>query len=171
MAKSLLCAGTTWPGVFTAEDQRAWTICVHAGMWMLIAWDVLGYRVVDCEPFSWAVLIRAFVVLLRRHDVDMAGLLVEQVPYAYWMCYVPLLPRDLDYPEVLALRAPLPTLVQNNEQDSLFTMPEMERADKMMAKVFQKAGATDRYRCSSLPAPTSSTLKCKRKPSPGSTAG
>ena len=23
MAKSLFCAGTTWPGVFTAEDQRA----------------------------------------------------------------------------------------------------------------------------------------------------
>src|SRR5262249_959193 len=23
MAKSLFCAGTTWPGVFTAEDERA----------------------------------------------------------------------------------------------------------------------------------------------------
>ena len=23
MSKSLFCAGTTWPGVFTAEDQRA----------------------------------------------------------------------------------------------------------------------------------------------------
>jgi hypothetical protein len=28
-----------------------------------------------------------------------------------WMCYVPGLPRDLDYPEVLAISAPNPVLV------------------------------------------------------------
>ena len=45
-----------------------------------------------------------------------------------WMIYIPLLPRELDYPEILGLRVPLPTLVQNNIDDELFTMPEMQRA-------------------------------------------
>ena len=31
-----------------------------------------------------------------------------------WMIYIPGLPRDLDYPEILGLRVPLPTLVQND---------------------------------------------------------
>ncbi len=64
-----------------------------------------------------------------------------------WMVYVPLLPRDLDYPEILGLRVPLPTLVQNDIHDQLFTLPEMERADAILREVYEKAGAADRYRC------------------------
>jgi hypothetical protein len=36
-----------------------------------------------------------------------------------WMTYVPLLPRDLDFPEILALRAPAPTMVPNCREDPL----------------------------------------------------
>jgi hypothetical protein len=68
-----------------------------------------------------------------------------------WMCYVPLLPQELDYPEILALRAPLPTLVQSNTEDPLFTLPEMKRADTIMSEVYTKAGAEDRYRFSFYP--------------------
>ncbi|MBY0374685.1 MAG: hypothetical protein K2Q23_11865, partial [Bryobacteraceae bacterium] len=63
-----------------------------------------------------------------------------------WMCYVPGLPRELDYPEVLGLNVPSPVLVQNNRQDALFTMPEMERADRILAEVYKKAGASERYK-------------------------
>ena len=69
------------------------------------------------------------------------------------MTYVPLLPRDLDFPEILGLRVPLPTMVLNDIEDQLFTMPEMERADNMLKAVFEKAGAADRYRCSFYPGP------------------
>ena len=65
-----------------------------------------------------------------------------------WMCYVPLLPSELDYPEILGLRVPLPTLVLNNTEDPLFTLPEMERADAILGSVYRKAGAPDSYRCS-----------------------
>ena len=41
-----------------------------------------------------------------------------------WMVYIPGLPLDLDYPEVLGLRVPLATLVQNNLEDQLFTVAE-----------------------------------------------
>ena len=61
------------------------------------------------------------------------------------MVYPPGLPRDLDYPEILALAAPAPTLVLSNSGDALFTLPEMERAHRMLAAVYRKAGAEDRH--------------------------
>ena len=62
-----------------------------------------------------------------------------------WMVYAPLLPNELEYPEILGLRAPLPTLVQMNRQDRLFTFAETERADAILRDVFERAGAPDRY--------------------------
>ena len=40
------------------------------------------------------------------------------------MTYVPLLPRDLDFPEILAVRLPMATMVLNCTEDPLFTLPE-----------------------------------------------
>ena len=70
-----------------------------------------------------------------------------------WMIYIPGLPNDLDYPEILGLRAPLPTLVLNDTEDELFTLGEMRRADLMLNEVFTKAGAADRYKASYYPGP------------------
>jgi predicted esterase len=68
-----------------------------------------------------------------------------------WMVYTPLLPRDLDYCEILGLRVPMPTLVLNNNEDHLFSLPEMRRADEMLRQVYARAGASERYRCSYYP--------------------
>jgi hypothetical protein len=68
-----------------------------------------------------------------------------------WMIYIPGLPNDLDYPEILGLRAPRPTLVQSDTEDQLFTLPEMKRADQILAEVFAKAGGADHYRTSFYP--------------------
>ena len=62
------------------------------------------------------------------------------------MTYVPLLPKDLDFPEILGLRAPAATMVQNCNEDSLYTLSEMHRADTMLKEVFERAGANDMYR-------------------------
>ena len=62
-----------------------------------------------------------------------------------WMTYIPLLPRFLDFPEVLGLRVPLPTMVMNDNEDQLYTLPEMTRAHEILQEVYLKAGAKDRY--------------------------
>ena len=62
------------------------------------------------------------------------------------MTYIPGLPGDLDYPEILGLDAPHPILVLNNREDQLFTVPEMERADQILNEMYRKAGAPDHYR-------------------------
>jgi hypothetical protein len=76
-----------------------------------------------------------------------------------WMIYIPALPLDLDYPEILGLTVPNPVLVLNNREDQLFTLPEMQRADTILKDVYDKAKAADRYRASFYPGPHKFDLK------------
>ena len=154
MAKSLFCAGTTWPGVFFSEDK--------------IALDVLCARSdVDAGRIGWCGLSGG-----GMRTVFMAGLderIRCAVPVGFmttwkdfllyksfthtWMVYVPLLPNELDFPEIIGLRAPLPTLVLNDIDDDLYTVPEMRRADAILREVYVKAGAESNYRCTFHPGP------------------
>jgi len=79
--------------------------------------------------------------------------LLNKSPTHTWMVYVPLLPNELDFPEILALRTPLPTLVLNDQDDELYTVAEMKRADKMLNEIYQKAGAANNYKCLFYPGP------------------
>ncbi len=154
VAKSLFCAGTSWPGVFTAEDDRALDYLASRA-------DVDADRL-GCGGLSGGGLRTVF--LAGRDDrikcaccvgmmTTWRDLLLHKTHTHTWMCYVPGLPGDLDYPEILGLRVPLPTLVQNDEGDGLFTLDGMKAANKILAEVYAKAGAADRYRGSFYPGP------------------
>ncbi|MCC6510743.1 MAG: hypothetical protein IT423_16685 [Pirellulaceae bacterium] len=154
MAKSLLCAGTTWPGVFTSEDQRA--------LDYLCSRDDVDDQRVGCAGLSGGGLRTVYLGGLddRIRCACCVGMMSTWRDYLLhkchthtWMIYIPSLPRDLDYPEILGLRAPLPTLVLNNTHDQLFTVPEMERADNILKEVFTKANSVEKYRCSFHPGP------------------
>src|SRR5947209_2894953 len=147
IAKSLFSAGMTWPGVFVFDDQRAVDYLASRP-------DVDATRI-GCGGLSGGGLR---TVMLTGADERIrcsccVGMMTTWRDYLLnkcythtWMVYVPGLPRDLDYPEVLGLATPSPVLVLNNRQDQLFTMPEMERADRILTEVYHKAGAPDRYR-------------------------
>jgi dienelactone hydrolase len=154
MSKSLLCAGTTWPGVFTAEDQRAL--------------DYLGSRPevdpgrLGCAGLSGGGLRTCYLAGLddRIRCACCVGMMTTWRDYLLnkcythtWMIYIPGLASDLDYPEILGLRVPLPTMVLNDTEDQLFTLPEMRRADRILSEVYAKAGASDHYQCSFYPGP------------------
>ncbi len=163
-AKSLFCAGTTWPGVFTAEDQRALDyLCQRP--------DVDAERV-GCAGLSGGGLRTTYLGGLdhRIRCACCVGMMTTWRDYLLhkchthtWMIYIPGIPLDLDYPEILGLRVPLPTLVLNNEQDSLFTMPEMQRADQIMAEVYRKGDAVNNYQCSFYPGPHKFDLPMQRE--------
>jgi hypothetical protein len=42
------------------------------------------------------------------------------------------LPRYMDYPDILAMRVPLPSLVQSTRHDPLFTQSEVHRAESVL---------------------------------------
>lgn len=148
MAKSLFSAGTTWPGVFATEDRVALDVlCARP--------DVDPERV-GCGGLSGGGLRTVFLAGLdeRIRCAVCVGMMTTWRDYLLskswthtWMCYVPLLPRDLDYPEILGLRAPLPTMVINTRDDPFFTRSEMERADRMLAAVYAASGHGENYRC------------------------
>jgi dienelactone hydrolase len=149
VAKSLFCAGTTWPGIFTAEDQRALDyLCSRP--------DVDRQRV-GCCGLSGGGMRTTYLTGLdnRIACACVAGMMTTWRDYLLnkcythtWMIYIPGLARDLDYPEIVGLAAPKPVLVLNCNQDSLFTLPEMQRADRILTEVYAKAGGSDRYRAS-----------------------
>lgn len=152
MAKSLFSAGTTWPGVFMAEDR--------------IALDILSSRKdvikdkIGCGGLSGGGMRTVFTGGLdsRIKCAVCVGFMTTWRDFVLsksfthtWMTYVPILPNELDFPEILGLRAPLPTMVLNDIDDDLYTMPEMKAADSILKEIFTKAGAADRYKCSFYP--------------------
>jgi len=154
MAKSLFCAGTTWPGVFLAEDQRALDV--------LCARNDVDKARIGCGGLSGGGMRTVFMAGLDERIkcavcvgfmTTWKDLILHKSFTHTWMTYVPVLPNELDFPEILGLRAPLPTLVLNDTDDPLYTVPEMEQADKILKEVYQKANAGDRYKASFYPGP------------------
>lgn len=154
MAKSLFSAGTTWPGVFFAEDRIALDIlCARP--------DVDAARI-GCGGLSGGGMRTVFMggIDERIKCAVCVGFMTTWKDFVVdksfthtWMTYVPVLPNELDFPEILGLRVPLPTLVLNDEQDQLYTLTEMKKADAILRDVYKKAKADDHYACSYYPGP------------------
>ncbi|MEX1063047.1 MAG: hypothetical protein WEC12_05540, partial [Balneolaceae bacterium] len=154
MAKSLFSAGTTWPGVFFGEDRIALDVLYaredidrdNIGCGGLSGGGIRTVVMGGLDPRIKCAVCMCFMTTWK--DMVMYKSFTHT-----WMAFVPLLPNELEYTEILGLRAPLPTLVLNAEDDPLFTLSEMERADGIMKDVYRLAGAEDQYRCSFHPGP------------------
>lgn len=149
MSKSLFSAGTTWPGVFLVEDQVALDILAarkevdpnRLGCGGLSGGGLRTVYLAGLDPRIKCAVCVGFMTTWK-------DLILNKSLNHTWMTYTPLLPKYLDFPEILGLRAPLPTLVLNNNQDELYTLPEMKQADVILTEVFKKAGAPDKYKAS-----------------------
>lgn len=154
MSKSLLSAGTTWPGVFFAEDRKALDI--------LCARNDVDANKIGCAGLSGGGMRTVFMAgqddrikccVCVGFITTWKDFILSKSYTHTWMTYVPLLPNELDFPEILGLRVPLPTMVLNDEQDDLYTLDEMKAADKILFDVYTKANAADKYKCSFYPGP------------------
>lgn len=152
MAKSLFCAGTTWPGVMLAEDQRALDVLCDRS-------DVDETRI-GCGGLSGGGLRTVYLGGMdsRITCAVCAGMMTTWKDYMLntanqhtWMMFPPLLAQSMDYPAILALRVPQATLVLNNQNDHLFAFSEMKQADSILKEIYEKAGASEYYRCSYYP--------------------
>lgn len=154
VSKSLFSAGTTWPGVFLAEDKKALDI--------LCSRPDVDEKNIGCGGLSGGGMRTVFMAgqderikcaVCVGFMSTWKDFVLNKAPNHTWMTYVPLLPNEIDFPEILGLRVPLPTLVMNDTEDELYTLDEMKRADKILEEVYGKAGAKDRYKCSFYPGP------------------
>jgi dienelactone hydrolase len=154
MAKSLFSAGTTWPGVFFAEDQKALDV--------LCSQDDVDVSRIGCGGLSGGGLRTVVMGGLdpRIKAAVCVGFMTTWKDFLLnksfthtWMAYVPLLPNELDFPEILGLRVPLPTFVLNDENDDLYTPAEMREAERTLNDVYEKAGVQHNLKVSYYPGP------------------
>ena len=154
MAKTLLTAGTTWPGVFTFDDRRSVD-------YLLTRPEVDPNRI-GCGGLSGGGLRTIFLAGLDdriRCAVcvgfmsTFAELLRDCCRRHTWMLYVPRLARYLDLPDLMALRAPLPLMVQYNEGDELYTLKGQRDAHVRIDAIYRKMDAANRYSGRFYPGP------------------
>lgn len=142
VAKSLFSAGTTWPGVFLSEDQAALDyLCSRT--------EVDAARVGCCGLSGGGLRTNYLAAMDDRIACSVTvGFmtswrdLVTDVSHTHtWMIYIPLLPRLMEYSEILSLHLPRPSLVLQTRHDPLFTLSEAERCKRILADCYAKAGA------------------------------
>ncbi len=105
MEKSLLSAGTTWPGVYLVEDQKALDVLaarpeVDAARLGCAGLSGGGMRTV----FLGGLDDRITVAIAVGFMTTWRDFLLDKAFTHTWMTYVPLLPKYLDFPEILALQ-------------------------------------------------------------------
>lgn len=146
LAKSLFCAGTTWPGVYLAEDQAA--------LGVLAARPEVDASRLGCAGLSGGGLRTVYLGGMdsRIRCAVCVGFMSTWSDFLLntsfthtWMTYTPLLPNYLEFPEVLGLRVPMPTMTLNCKEDPLYTLPKMKEADKILREVFALAGADEQF--------------------------
>jgi len=154
VAKVLFAAGTTWPGIFTYDDRRAVDVLCSRPEVDAERIGCAGLSGGGCRTtFLGGLDERITCAICLGMMTTWRDLIIEKSHTHTWMMWAPGLPRYLDYPEILALRVPLPTMVLSNNEDPLFTLSEMHRADDIVREVFEKAGAADRYASGFYPGP------------------
>ena len=149
IAKSFFSAGLTWPGVFVAEDRYALDyLCSRP--------DIDSDRIGCCGLSGGGLRTNYLAGLDDRIQCSVtAGFMTTWPDFVFqtcfthtWMIYIPLLPNLMDYPDILGMRVPLPSLVLATREDPLFTLEEVENAGKRLEAIYNKAKASEAFNIS-----------------------
>lgn len=146
IVKSLTYAGMTWPGVVTWDDirtvdylasrpevdaSRIGCVGVSFGGWRSLLLSGLDDRIAAACVVGFMSTVRP---MIRRH--------MDTHSFVH---FIPALHRDLDLPDVVALRVPRPLFVLQCRQDGLFPLEGMEQAVAKIGAIYEKAGARERF--------------------------
>jgi dienelactone hydrolase len=149
VARSLLTAGITWPGVMLWDDlrtldylvsrpevnrQRLGCVGLSVGGYRSFLLAALDERIKAAVDVCW---MTSFASNIRRHVVNTVGLTF----------HIPGLYRYLDLPDLSALIAPRSLLVMNGSKDTLFPPAGVDKAFQKIAACYQKAGVPERQGC------------------------
>jgi dienelactone hydrolase len=142
VAKSLMLAGATWPGVLTWDDIRTVDFLqsrpeVNSDSIGTVGLCTGGMRAAllgALDPRVRAVCIVGWMSTLHEMLEDAVGM-------HSWANIIPGLTRVLDWPDLAALHAPQPMQVMQGSQDSLFPLNGFQKAAERLRAIYAKAGA------------------------------
>ena len=149
VARSLMTAGITWPGVVLWDDlrtldylasrpevdrRRLGCVGLSVGGYRSFLLAALDDRIKAAVDVGW---MTSYASNIRRHVINTVG----------FTFHIPGLYRYLDLPDLAALIAPRSVLVMNGSNDALFPRDGVEKAFAKIESCFRKAGVPDRQRC------------------------
>lgn len=146
LAKSLVFAGTTWPGIVAWDDMRT--------VDYLASRPEVDPRRIGCVGVSMGGYRALYLAGLdeRIAAACVAGFMSSVQPMLHrhidthsWVHFLPGLHRWLDLPDVASLMAPKPLLVLQCSRDALFPLAGMQDAVRTLSAVYDKAGVADRF--------------------------
>jgi dienelactone hydrolase len=155
VARSLFTAGVGWPGIVLWDDirtldylasrpevdrQRLGCVGLSVGGYRSYLLAALDQRIKAAVDVGWMTSMPAQI---KQHVIYSIGFSFHLIG----------LYQDLDFPDLAALIAPRAILVINGSQDRLFALDGVRRAFEKIAHCYQKAGVSERQRCSLYDAP------------------
>lgn len=155
VARTLMTAGITWPGVVLWDDlrtvdylasrpevdrRRLGCVGLSVGGYRSFLLAALDPRIKAAVDVGW---MTSYASNIRRHVLNTVG----------FTFHIPGLYRFLDLPDLAALIAPRSVFVINGSKDTLFPADGVEKAFRKIEACFRKAAVPDRQRCRLYDAP------------------
>ncbi len=146
IAKCLILAGVTWPGIILWDDIRTVDyLCSRPevdkdriGCWGI---SMGGFRSTHLcgldERIKCCVIVgfmSSYVQMLKAH-----------IKCHTWINYVPGFYKYFDFPDIASLMVPKPLMVQHCSKDDLFPPAGMKSASEKIAEVYKMNNAADKF--------------------------
>lgn len=146
IAKSLVLAGATWPGVVNFDDRRVVEYLttrpdVDATRIGCIGISMGGYR----SAYLAATDERIKAACVVGFMSSMRPMLQSHVDTHSWIHFLPGLHKLMDFPELVSLTAPRALFVQQCSQDRLFPLAGMQSSIRRIAELYESAGCRDQF--------------------------
>jgi len=146
IAKCLILAGVTWPGIIMWDDIRTVDYLStrpevdpnRIGCWGL---SMGGFRTTHLcgldERIKCAVIVgfmSSYTPMLKAH-----------IRTHTWINYVPGFYNYFDFPDIASIMVPKPLMVQHCSKDELFPLEGMKASSEKIAEVYRLNNAEDKF--------------------------
>lgn len=146
LAKSLVLAGLTWPGIVAWDDMRTVDYLVtrpevDPRRLGCLGISMGGYRSMYLTALDERIRAGCIVGFMST----IRPMLRAHVDTHSWVHFLPELHRHLDWPDLASLAAPRALLVQQCSQDRLFPLAGMRASVEKIAAAYAKGGVKNQF--------------------------